>query len=486
MSKSKYFKIDQLLLDSENPRHDFMEEQSEIIDYLIKNENIKELAKDIAKKGALSPFNAGGLIESEEVKGKFWVLEGNRRVCALKLLNNPSLAPADSQKFFERLATEATIIPTDFFCHVFDNREEAKEWLASRHGDFKSGAGLKPWSAIQSARFFGKKEHLMAVTLLQYALREGLIDETRAQKVVTTVSRMFSTPQARETFGIVSGRSDSLVLINVMPEEFKQALAEYLKDIENPLLNVGSRSNKEDRIGYYEVLLEKGMLPKTKLEHPIDILTGTVHVIESEPQQVTKPIPSKTVIPANKQNSKVNNPPVSTEANLKSQPGNKIVRSLQDRSKARKLIDYSLKIEPVKIRAVFNELKNKLDVQETPYSTAALLRVLVELSCDYYLKNHSNPVIFHDGSKSFKVDEKSKLRIKILGIAHNINSANSNLIDTKQLAALQNECQVASSNAGDLNLLHNIMHNYAHNITPAQVIAAHDNFKPFIQAIWHN
>ncbi|OSI12954.1 ParB/Srx family N-terminal domain-containing protein [Neisseria canis] len=478
MNESKYFHIDQLLLDSENPRHVFMGSQSEIIAYLIENENIKELAKDIAQKGALSPFNAGGLLSVEGEPGKYWVLEGNRRVCALKLLNNPDLAPASSKKYFERLVANAVQIPTNFFCHVFANREEAKEWLASRHGDFKGGAGLKPWSAVQSARFFEKKEHSMAVTILQFALREGIIDEDRAHRIVTTVSRMFSTPQARDTFGIVTGRSNGTVLINVELTEFAVVLAEYLADIENPELNVGSRSTKEDRIGYREILAQKGKLPKTKLDHTIDILTGTVSKIETGNVSVAKPGSRVTG------NSPVSG--ASVDAGGKAQPESKPIRTPPARDKARKLIDYSLQIRPEKIRAVFLELKNKLDVQETPYSAAALLRILIELSCDHYILNHAETIVFNDGGKSFGVNEKSPLRIKILGIAHHIHQSNSNLIDAKQFAALQNECPEAKTNAGGLNLLHNIMHNYSHSITAVHVIAAHDNFKPFIQALWHN
>lgn len=484
MNESKNFHIDQLLLDSENPRHVFMESQSKIIAYLIENENIKELAKDIAQKGALSPFNAGGLLNVEGEPGKYWVLEGNRRVCALKLLNNPDLAPTSSRQYFERLAANAGKIPTNFFCHVFANREEAKEWLASRHGDFKGGAGLKPWSAIQSARFFEKKEHSMAVTILQFALREGIIDEDRAHRIVTTVSRMFSTPQARDTFGIVTGRTSGTVLINIELSEFAVVLAEYLADIENPELNVGSRSKKEDRIGYREILAKKGKLPKTKLDHTIDILTGAVSKIETGNVSAAKPNARAT------ENSPVSEASVNAgdkaQAQPQPQPKPKPTRTPPARDKDRKLIDYSLRIEPEKIRAVFLELRNKLDVQETPYSAAALLRVLIELSCDYHILNHTETIVFNDGGKSYQVTEKSNLRVKILGIAQYIYQSDSNLIDAKQFAALQNECQEAKTNAGGLNLLHSIMHNYSHNITAMHVIAAHDNFKPFIQALWHN
>ena len=41
-----------LYLDPKNPRHIPIENQKEIISYLIENEKVKELAKDIAEKGS--------------------------------------------------------------------------------------------------------------------------------------------------------------------------------------------------------------------------------------------------------------------------------------------------------------------------------------------------------------------------------------------------------------------------------------------------
>lgn len=72
-----------LYLDSQNPRHDPINNRTEIINYLIKNEKVKVLAKSIAENGT-SPLEILAVIENEN--GHFIALEGNRRVCALILL----------------------------------------------------------------------------------------------------------------------------------------------------------------------------------------------------------------------------------------------------------------------------------------------------------------------------------------------------------------------------------------------------------------
>ena len=89
-----------LYLDPKNPRHIPIENQKEIISYLIENEKVKELAKDIAEKGMTNPLDLVGIITENNKK---LVIEGNRRVCALKLLDKPSLAPKKYQKYFTTL-----------------------------------------------------------------------------------------------------------------------------------------------------------------------------------------------------------------------------------------------------------------------------------------------------------------------------------------------------------------------------------------------
>ena len=91
--------IKSLFLDSKNPRHMPIENQKEIIKHMIDKEKVRELAKDIVKKGMINPLDIIGIVVEN---GKKIVLEGNRRVCALKLLNDPSLAPKKHQKYFEK------------------------------------------------------------------------------------------------------------------------------------------------------------------------------------------------------------------------------------------------------------------------------------------------------------------------------------------------------------------------------------------------
>ncbi|VEH67305.1 Uncharacterised protein [Rodentibacter pneumotropicus] len=54
-----------LYLDSKNPRHTPIENQKAIINYLIENEKIKDLAKDIVEKGMTNPLDIVGIITED-------------------------------------------------------------------------------------------------------------------------------------------------------------------------------------------------------------------------------------------------------------------------------------------------------------------------------------------------------------------------------------------------------------------------------------
>ena len=56
--EKKTLHITQLFLDPENPRHDVISNQKEIIEELLKNEKVFNLAKDIAEQESLSTCHA--------------------------------------------------------------------------------------------------------------------------------------------------------------------------------------------------------------------------------------------------------------------------------------------------------------------------------------------------------------------------------------------------------------------------------------------
>jgi hypothetical protein len=81
------------------------------------------------------------------------VLEGNRRVSALKALHDPGIVPSHTteiQALLKRYATEAEDLPVRIRVLVAPSREEARPRVARLH----TGASKKPWSRDQQATFY--------------------------------------------------------------------------------------------------------------------------------------------------------------------------------------------------------------------------------------------------------------------------------------------------------------------------------------------
>lgn len=258
-----YLDVLDLYLDTENPRHDPLQDQPKIIQQLISNEKVKKLAQDIAENG-ISPLDIFAVMEDENEN--YIVLEGNRRICALTLLNDPDAAPPGDKTYFEKLS-EKSDVPSEVPCVIFEDRDDARLWLERRHVGPLEGVGIVSWNAIQKTRFFKGSNNTLAVKLLDYAVENDLMSEEDRQKgILTTATRFLSTPKVRHTLGISSGVSDSDIKIEVDKDQFDRVLGRFCDDLVNGSNGVTSRTNSKDREKYVRKLKTSGIAPTTHTE----------------------------------------------------------------------------------------------------------------------------------------------------------------------------------------------------------------------------
>ena len=94
--------VEDLLLDPLNPRLSELNNptQEEIIEQLIKYEDVLSLALRIAERG----FLPSEILIAYKDKGSIYVLEGNRRLAACKLLLAPDKASEKHKKRFQSLS----------------------------------------------------------------------------------------------------------------------------------------------------------------------------------------------------------------------------------------------------------------------------------------------------------------------------------------------------------------------------------------------
>lgn len=67
------------------------------------SEKICNLSKNIVNNGMLNPSELVIVTPSESDKKIYFVLEGNRRVTALKILSNPSLIATSHASYYKRI-----------------------------------------------------------------------------------------------------------------------------------------------------------------------------------------------------------------------------------------------------------------------------------------------------------------------------------------------------------------------------------------------
>jgi transposase-like protein len=136
-----------IALDRDNPRInvDPGDKESDIIRKLIMYEEVQDLARRIAQSGLLP----GERIIVVQEKGQWVVLEGNRRICACKLLLSPQLVPQEYQKSFPKITTATEIqriqrVEAD----VAPDRRTAEPVLTLRHTE----SGIRKWKPVARMR----------------------------------------------------------------------------------------------------------------------------------------------------------------------------------------------------------------------------------------------------------------------------------------------------------------------------------------------
>jgi hypothetical protein len=167
--KAEYKKIsyEDLLLDTHNPRLPKSmgnKSEPEIINFFLSDASLVELMLAIGKNDF---FEGEQLLVIESEGNKYSVIEGNRRLSAVKLLHSPEIAKIYKSKV-EQVIEESEFFPKELPCLVFNNKEEILKYLGFRHI-----TGIKSWKLLEKARYVTKlKDDLYPKLSIQQASRE--------------------------------------------------------------------------------------------------------------------------------------------------------------------------------------------------------------------------------------------------------------------------------------------------------------------------
>ncbi len=444
MYKIQQISLPDLIVNTENYRFESLASQKEAIDRMIENQGIKiyNLAKHIIENG-LNPNKIIQVSPSNSDKKKFIVLEGNRRVIALKLLYHPdlideSVEPGLKTKFKLLRETNKDKLTTKINCVVYDTPTEAEKWIKIEHTGENEGIGVVSWNKLQSDRFNEKVEGkssaaLKVVDLLQKSPQVSQDIRRQLHNLkLSNLSRLLDDPDVRHFLGI---EIDNDILHSTIPkEEVIKGLSQVVEDLLEPSFTVKEIYRKEDREDYIN-RFKSSSKPNLKLK-------------ANKPWKIDQ---------------------ISAVLSAKSSGSFPAYR--------RKLIAKScvLSINNGKINRIYRELQ-ALDVPKFTNSAAVLLRVFVELSCDSYLEKHRLKPKLNPG-------ELLKLKKKILLVVDDLVA--KGLIENPDCKGVRTAIQNKDSLLG-VDTLHAYVHNKHFSPAHRELIITWDNIEVFMQKVWEN
>lgn len=239
-----------LFLDPENIRLQVQVKapQQSLINDLFLNENAMQVLESIANN-RFFPDEVPVVIKED---GKFVVIDGNRRVAALKVLARPELVPSKEDHIRE-LAEIAAPIITELDVVVAPGRDSVRHFLASKH----TQNTRRPWRPLRQAYFYkaelerGKsvndlrKEYpgvdidkflrLINIHKIAKSLR---YDSDQIERKVhnersfpaTTIERLYEDKHVRDFLGFDFDKNGD-VKINIEKKEFEKGFRKIVRDV---------------------------------------------------------------------------------------------------------------------------------------------------------------------------------------------------------------------------------------------------------------
>ncbi|MEP3422933.1 MAG: ParB/Srx family N-terminal domain-containing protein [Erythrobacter sp.] len=248
-----------LELDTENPRFGLSEKatQHDALKFLFETSDIKELWLSINANGFLD-FEPLVAWQPDKAVERYVVVEGNRRLAAVKTLLDPSLITEFSKtavpEVSERAAPTLETLPVS----VIQNKDDADEYIGFRHVN-----GARTWDPIPKAKFSLKLlsklrqkpnlsdqeriailsqqigdqptqliRNMFAFMILQQADEKGLIPDDLLERKRNDFSHLYSilsNPDTREYIGLgAAALKASQIKENPIPETHLKKLGNLM------------------------------------------------------------------------------------------------------------------------------------------------------------------------------------------------------------------------------------------------------------------
>lgn len=383
--------VDELLLDHQNPRIGRVSSQAEALRSIIDldHRHFRTMMESIRDHG-LDPGDAFYII-AEEGFEDYIVVDGNRRLSALKVLREPNLLQATG--IDDRLRSRLLSVAQSFDsknietvnCVLFDSREAANDWILRRHGRGMDGEARIFWGTLEIQRF--QKDQTI-LDVIDFVERNSTFTDERwsqikaaVEKKPSVLKRFIDSKPVKQLLGYSTSNVEGEMVpsFSAEPEQTLNVLSQIFEDIADGEIDTRTH-NKADDIQSYVDDLPKTSSAKGKKQRALSKKFRETLVTSEKPQprlQQAEPAP-----PAAKQTKvKPPRPCLAPSRHPFKQP-------LQTKAQ----------------RLLYEASKAKL--KEMPLACAFILRAFLQHTIDLYMDDHKLPMF--DTKKNVPFDLKHR------------------------------------------------------------------------------
>ena len=435
MAETETFSPAALLIDEQNPRlgepNAGQRQALQEIAHLL-GRRLQVLAQDIVRNRT-DPSSLPIVMEAAE-RGRYVVLEGNRRLAALRALENPEViadsVPSGVLRSLRKLSKEYLENPIEeLLCVVVKDRDEAHHWIELRHTGGNQGAGLLSWGADEVARFRARGGRAgVGSQALDFLMRRNELtpQERRGRWGTSTFERLLRNPVFREQMGLEL--VDGILTVRGDEAAAAKALKRVVADLATKKIKVTDVYKRADIEAYAKK--QQKVVARRKQGEGVPAAQGGA------------PIKRTTT---------------------------RVARTSKQRDK---LIprDCILNIPEGRMRDIDRELR-KLSLDLHTNAVSVLLRVFLELSLDTY--NDAN---------NLGIDVNARLDTKLRGALKDL-LARKKLTD-QQAKAARMACQMDSFLAPSVTAMHNYVHNPHASPGPTDLRSTWNKLQAFMTAVW--
>ncbi|MGB8890207.1 MAG: ParB/Srx family N-terminal domain-containing protein [Candidatus Korobacteraceae bacterium] len=403
---------------------------------------IAKLAADIVQYQSLDPSALPIVIKAVE-PDRYIVLEGNRRLTALRALETPSMFEgAFSSSVYDEIRKISAVYQgapiTEINCCLMPTRESAEHWIDLRHTGKNGGAGLVEWGPHEKARRVLRRTGKIQahVALLDFLENGGhLTAAERRQVPLSSFERLVKNPAVRQRIGV---STDGLGNMHFLNEEVAiKGLLYIARDLASGAKKTADIYTSDMRTKYANEMPVKAVpLPSSKTGKPGLLVSATGGM----------PVPQRTALARLKKDRDT------------LMPSGTRLRVLEPRT-----------------RKIWEEMQG-LRLSDNPNALAVLLRVFLELSVDYYLLHTLKK------PKGYLNQKGVTLGVKLTETVTDLESKNK--ISRQEAAPVKVAAQKNSFLAVSVLTLNDYIHNALMIPTPTDLRAAWDGFDAFLKALW--